>query len=153
MGFIDLKSERLELVELGIFGLEDMHEYSTKEQVYKYLEFPPQKTKEETKLYLQKLIRRHQRENAHYWFVKLSEEDKKKLQDSIDSLKKVNEGSDIDMIEKSINDLNAIWQSLSEKLYQESKDADSKDQGSPDSNSNKKNKNDEVEEADFEEVK
>ena len=52
MGFIDLKSERLELFELGIFGLEDMHEYSTKEQVYKYLEFPPQKTKEETKLYI-----------------------------------------------------------------------------------------------------
>ena len=56
--------------------------------------------------------------------------------------------------EKSINDLNAVWQSLSEKLYQESKEADPSNQPpSSKSSSDKKNKNDEVEEADFEEVK
>ena len=76
MKFIDLESERLNLIKLGMFGLDDMHEYSTKEEVYTYLEFPPHKTKNETKLYLRKLLRRSELDNAHYWFVKLSEEDK-----------------------------------------------------------------------------
>ena len=78
MKFIDLESERLNLIKLGMFGLDDMHEYSTKEEVYTYLEFPPHKAKNETKLYLRKLLRRSELDNAHYWFVKLSEEDWRK---------------------------------------------------------------------------
>ena len=74
--FIDLESERLNLLELGMFGLEDMHEYSIKEEFYRYLEFSPHKTKEDTIAYLQKLIQRSDREDAHYWFIKFSEENK-----------------------------------------------------------------------------
>ncbi len=84
---------------------------------------------------------------------KLTDEDCDKLKKSIEDLKEVNKGSDVEMIEKSINDLNAAWQSLSEKLYQQTKDEpQSAANPSADDSVQKKN-TDEVEEADFEEVK
>jgi [ribosomal protein S5]-alanine N-acetyltransferase len=74
--FIDLYSARLILLKLGMFGLKDMHEYSINEDFYRFLEFLPYKTKEDTSSYLKKLIQRSSREDAHYWFIKFSEEDK-----------------------------------------------------------------------------
>ena len=70
---------------------------------------------------------------------------------AIENLKDANKGSDVEMIEKSINDLNSTWQGLSEKLYQESK-SDTDSPASEPANA-KKDKDSEVEEADFEEVK
>ena len=84
---------------------------------------------------------------------KLTDEDRDKLKKSIEDLKEVNKGSDVEMIEKSINDLNATWQSLSEKLYQQTKDAPQEPAGQGNDGSNQKKNTDEVEEADFEEVK
>ena len=68
--FPDISSERLDLVKLGSFGLEDMHEYSVQEQFYNYLEFPPHQSIEETKIYLNKLLNRASSDNVHYWFIK-----------------------------------------------------------------------------------
>ena len=84
---------------------------------------------------------------------KLADEDRDKLKKSIEDLKEVNKGSDVEMIEKSINDLNGTWQSLSEKLYQQTKDAPQGPVSHDTEDSNQKKNTDEVEEADFEEVK
>jgi len=67
----DLHSERLDLMQINRDGLQDMHEYSTKTEFYKYLEFEPFKTIADTKQYLDKLIKRSNSENGHYWFIKL----------------------------------------------------------------------------------
>ena len=87
---------------------------------------------------------------------KLDDKDKEDLQKSIDSLKEVNKSSDIEMIEKAINDLNSTWQGLSEKMYQQSKDtegAQNPEANQEEVSGSKKDKDSEVEEADFEEVK
>ena len=73
---------------------------------------------------------------------------------SEDALKEANKGSDSEVINKAINDLITIWQGLSEKLYQETKDVDQEPaQENQSVKPDDKKKNDEVEEADFEEVK
>jgi ribosomal-protein-alanine N-acetyltransferase len=59
-------------MELSESGLEDMYEYSKNPQLYKYFEFEPQKTIDETREYLQKLIDRSNADNAHYWFISLA---------------------------------------------------------------------------------
>ena len=74
--FPDLDSERLEFIGIGMFGLEDMHEYSVIDDFYKFLEFPAHKDKKDTEEYLKKLIRRSERDDAHYWFIRLKENGK-----------------------------------------------------------------------------
>ncbi len=76
MNFKDLHSERLDLVQINKDGLPDMHEYSIKREFYEYLEFEPFKTIEETKEYLEKLIKRSNSEIAHYWYIRLKENKK-----------------------------------------------------------------------------
>ena len=76
MKFSDLSSDRVILKEIGMYGLKDMYEYSKIESFYKFLEFPPQKSINHTEEYLNKLLRRHKRNNAHYWFVKLKKTEK-----------------------------------------------------------------------------
>ena len=57
------------------------------------------------------------------------------------------------MINKSINELNTVWQGLSEKLYQQTKTDNPSSPEEDGANEPSSKKNDEVEEADFEEVK
>ena len=83
---------------------------------------------------------------------KISDEDKNMLKKAIDDLKEVNKSNDAEMIEKSINNLNQAWQSLSEKLYQATKESSQSTSGSQEG-SGKEESSDQVEEADFEEVK
>ena len=83
---------------------------------------------------------------------KISDEDKNMLKKAIDDLKEVNKSNDAEMIEKSINNLNQAWQSLSEKLYQATKE-NSQSTSSSQEGSGKEESSDQVEEADFEEVK
>lgn len=73
MKFPELSGERIRLIELDEGGLEDMHEYSKNPLLYKHLEHKPQKTIEDTRLYLRELIKRSELEDAHYWFVSLIE--------------------------------------------------------------------------------
>ena len=53
-----------------------MHEYSTKPIFYKFLEYEPFKTVEDTNKYLNKLIKHSDSETGHYWFIKLNREKK-----------------------------------------------------------------------------
>ena len=73
MKFPDLFSNRIILKEIGLYGLKDMYEYSKIESFYQFLEFPPQKSINDTKEYLIRLLKRHKNDNAHYWFVELKE--------------------------------------------------------------------------------
>ena len=84
---------------------------------------------------------------------KLSKKDIESLNKAIDNLKEVNKSNDVDMIEKSMNALNETWQKLSEKLYQQTKDASTTSGAQQAKSDSSKKKDDEVEEADFEEVK
>ena len=76
MEFSELTGERIKLINLDKSGLDDMYEYSKNPLLYRYFEFPPQKTKKETEEYLEKLIKRNSADNAHYWFIRLLENDK-----------------------------------------------------------------------------
>ena len=84
---------------------------------------------------------------------KISDEDKKILSESIDKLKEANKGDDSKIINDAITGLNTTWQSISEKLYQETKDSNAESDDNKDSKTSSENKSDNVEEADFEEVK
>ena len=84
---------------------------------------------------------------------KISDEDKKILSESIDKLKEANKGDDSKIINDAITGLNTTWQSISEKLYQETKDTNAESDDNKDSKTSSENKSDNVEEADFEEVK
>ena len=71
--FKNLIFDRISLTEISIDGLEDMHEYSSKIEFYKYLEYERFKTIEETENYLKKIIKRSKRSNSHYWFIRLKD--------------------------------------------------------------------------------
>ena len=51
MKFPELSGKRIKLGRLSLSGLNDMYEYSRNSLLYKYLEFEPQKSIEETKVY------------------------------------------------------------------------------------------------------
>ena len=76
MKFPELYGKRIKLGQLSLSGLEEMYEYSKNPLLYKYLEFEPQKSIEETREYLKKLLKRSEAENAHYWFIRLVESKK-----------------------------------------------------------------------------
>jgi [ribosomal protein S5]-alanine N-acetyltransferase len=76
MKFSNLTASRIELTELNLDGLVDFFEYSKKPSLYKYFEFEPQETIDESRKYLKKLIQRAESENAHYWYIKLTESKK-----------------------------------------------------------------------------
>ena len=69
----NLSFDRIVLTEINMDGLEDMHEYSSKIEFYKYLEYDKFKTIEETKNYLKKIIKSNKRNNTHYWFIRLKD--------------------------------------------------------------------------------
>jgi len=77
LGDLDLSlvpNRSLYLTRISMDGLEDMHEYSKDERLYKYFEFEPFKNTNETKTYLQKLIDRIGESidgrKYMYWFIR-----------------------------------------------------------------------------------
>ena len=76
MIFLDLHGDRIDLIAISEAGLAYMHEYSIKPEFYRYLEYEPHKTIEDTKQYLERLIKRSNSHSGHYWFIKLKEENK-----------------------------------------------------------------------------
>ena len=68
----DSKEIYFELISMS--GLDEMHKYSIKEELYEFFEFNAFKSKEETRQYLKKLINRTRLINgdiqAMYWFVR-----------------------------------------------------------------------------------
>ena len=87
---------------------------------------------------------------------KLNDDDKKKLSDAVEQLKKVNSGSSKSDIQSSIDSLNTVWSELATKLYDETKgtpDDDQNDDGKSKGRSKSKGKEEgEIEDADFEVV-
>lgn len=73
--FPDLLGRSLRLSELDASGLAEMYAYSHDPAFYEYLEFPPHRSIEDTASYIEKLCRRMEDGNAHYWFVRRKVDD------------------------------------------------------------------------------
>jgi ribosomal-protein-alanine N-acetyltransferase len=71
-------NRRLYLTHLSMEALPEMFQYSKDERLYEHFEFPPQKSIEETKKYLEKLFHRMgtspMDRQAMYWFVRRRED-------------------------------------------------------------------------------
>jgi molecular chaperone DnaK len=74
---------------------------------------------------------------------KLSDEDKTRLKEALDNLKKSHQEQNLDTIESDLTNLNQTWQSVSEKLYAESSSENPTDESM----------DEKVEDTQFEEVK
>ncbi|MEE9189487.1 MAG: Hsp70 family protein, partial [Candidatus Neomarinimicrobiota bacterium] len=92
--------------------------------------------------------------NVKEFDKKLEKNDKKSIEDAVDELKKVNDGSTLDDIRSSMDKLNSIWNTLASKMYDASKAEKTAQSGSTGSGkeSSKKKDDDEIEDADFEVV-
>mgnify|MGYP002035160714 CR=1 FL=1 len=64
-----LDGQLTNLIEINKNFLNDMFEYSKDQRLYEHLEFEKHKTFEDTKIYFDKLFKRHQKESAHYYFI------------------------------------------------------------------------------------
>jgi molecular chaperone DnaK len=86
---------------------------------------------------------------------KLSEPNKKAIQDSLDKLKSIHKEEKIDEIDGAIEVLNKSWEAASQEMYKTTqKQQGTPDQKTPAGNKSKgKNKNDDISDVDFEEVK
>lgn len=75
-----LPNRNLYLTRISMDGLEDMHEYSKDERLYRYFEFEPFKNINETRSYLEKLINRMGNEiddrKCMYWFIRTIQNNK-----------------------------------------------------------------------------
>ncbi len=76
MNFENIYGEQIDLVEINMEGLMDMYEYSKISSFYKYMEYGPHQSLEETRKYLKKLISRSSSDSGHYWFIFLKAEKK-----------------------------------------------------------------------------
>jgi len=87
---------------------------------------------------------------------KLNDDDKKKLSDAVEQLKKVNSSSSKSDIQSSIDSLNTVWSELATKLYDETKatpgDDQNEDEKSKGRGKSKVKEEGEIEDADFEVV-
>ena len=87
---------------------------------------------------------------------KLSDSDKKPVEDALEQLKQANKGSDIDAIKNSTENLNKAWEPLAQKMYQANQahqgDSAESGQASDPGSESKASKESEVEDADFEVV-
>jgi len=86
---------------------------------------------------------------------KLSEPNKKAIQDSLDKLKLIHKEEKIDEIDGAIEALNKSWEAASQEMYKATQEQQgTPDQKTPTGNKSKsKNKNDDISDVDFEEVK
>ena len=86
---------------------------------------------------------------------KLSEPNKKAIQDSLDKLKSIHKEEKIDEIDGAIEALNKSWEAASQEMYKATQEQQgAPDQKTPAGNKSKgKNKNDDISDVDFEEVK
>ena len=83
---------------------------------------------------------------------KLSDDEKKTLSDAVEKLKTANSGSNKDDVQSAMDSLNAEWNKLASKMYDDSKEAEKGE--APPSNEDEKKKDvaNEIEDADFEVV-
>jgi len=69
----EVYGDRVNLIALSMDYLDDMWEYSSDSRLYEHFEFGPQKSREETKKYLERLIQRAKQPDAHWWFIQFKE--------------------------------------------------------------------------------
>ena len=87
---------------------------------------------------------------------KITDEDKKPIEDAVEQLKQANGGSDIDAIKTAIENLNKAWEPVAQKMYQAAQSQTVQDEsestGTSSAKDSKTTKEGEVEDADFEVV-
>ena len=87
---------------------------------------------------------------------KITDEDKKPIEDAVEQLKQANGGSDIDAIKTAIENLNKAWEPVAQKMYQTEQSQTAQEEPESTSTSSAKDskttKEGEVEDADFEVV-
>jgi molecular chaperone DnaK len=83
---------------------------------------------------------------------KLSDDEKKTLSDAVEKLKTANSGSNKDDVQSAMDSLNAEWNKLASKMYDDSKEAEKGEAPHPNEDEKKKDVADEIEDADFEVV-
>ena len=87
---------------------------------------------------------------------KITDEDKKPIEDAVELLKQANGGSDIDAIKTAIENLNKAWEPVAQKMYQaeqsQTAQEESESTGTSSEKDSKTKKEGEVEDADFEVV-
>ena len=82
---------------------------------------------------------------------KLDDSDKSPINAALDKLKDANNGSDVENIKNSIEELNQAWSKVSEKIYQANQ-AEANGATQPPSENTTTNEGDTIEDADFEVV-
>ena len=87
---------------------------------------------------------------------KITDEDKKPIEDAVEQLKQANGGSDIDAIKTAIENLNKAWEPVAQKMYQAEQSQTTQEgpesTGTSSAKDSKTTKEGEVEDADFEVV-
>ena len=87
---------------------------------------------------------------------KITDEDKKPIEDAVEQLKQANGGSDIDAIKTAIENLNKAWEPVAQKMYQTAQSQTAQEEpestGTSSAKDSKTTKEGEVEDADFEVV-
>ena len=87
---------------------------------------------------------------------KITDEDKKPIEDAVEQLKQANGGSDIDAIKTAIENLNKAWEPVAKKMYQAEQSQTAQEgpesTGTSSAKDSKTTKEGEVEDADFEVV-
>ncbi|MDP6396260.1 MAG: molecular chaperone DnaK [Candidatus Marinimicrobia bacterium] len=81
---------------------------------------------------------------------KLSDDDRKSLDDSVEKLKKAKESSNVDDIREAVDELNKNWNEVASKMYASAKEQEP--EKSTDTSEEKKKDDEEIEDADFEVV-
>ena len=88
---------------------------------------------------------------------KLSEPNKKSIEDSLDKLKAVHKEQKIDEIDSAIEKLNKSWEAASQEMYKATQDQQASSESKQDTGKSSKNtnnkKDDDISDVDFEEVK
>ena len=87
---------------------------------------------------------------------KITDEDKKPIEDAVEQLRQANGGSDIDEIKTAIENMNKAWEPVAQKMYQaeqsQTAQEDPESAGTSSAKDSKTTKEGEVEDADFEVV-
>ena len=86
---------------------------------------------------------------------KLSDEEKKSLEDAVKKVKKDKEGNSLEALQSSLDELNKAWSAVASKMYETTKEeqSDEKSEKKTEKKSkSKKKSDDEIEDADFEVV-
>ena len=81
---------------------------------------------------------------------KLGDDDKKTLNEALDKLKETHKSENIDNIDKDIDTLNEVWNTVSTKMYAQN---DAAEQETEQTQTEQTSNDDDVEDVDFEEVK